>query len=306
MSVTPLCRRVFIRSMEAPYADRGWLEKPLHVLSRVSSEHRGWKNGFSAALVEVAGGTSQSIALARHNVTMLVSAPLSTTVRCDESAATRVQEPGTFDILPARSSVAWTDGGHSLFLAVGLEHTFVRETAAGMGSDPDRLAFSHRLTCRDPKIEHLLWALKAELEQEQPQGRLYADSLGIALAAQLVRRWNAPAPKPVADGLPERKLRRALAYIEERLASQLSLDEIASEAGFSPSRFAALFKRATGVSVHRYVVGRRVRRAVELITQTRLALCEIALRTGFANQSHMALAVRRSLGVTPKRLRDAC
>lgn len=304
MNVTPLCRRVFIRSMEGSYADKRWLERPLDVLSRVSSEQRGW-NGFRAALVEVAGGKSEPVALARHNVTMLVSSPLTTTVICDDNAATRVQQPGNFDILPAYSSVEWTDDGYSVFLAVGLEHSFVRETAGDMGADPDRLAIAHRLTCRDPKIEYLLWALKAELEQEQPFGRVYADSLGVALASQLVRRWSEADPKPVRGGLPERTLRRTCAYIEERLACDLTLHDIAGQAGLGASRFGELFKRSTGVSVHRYVIRRRVERAAELITRTRLPLCEVALQAGFANQSHMALAVRRSLGVTPKRLRDA-
>lgn len=305
MSVTPLCRRVFIRSMEGSYDDKSCLERALKVLSRVSSEARGW-SGFSAALVEVAGGTSAPVALARHNVTMLVSSPLTTTVRCDDASVTRLQQPGNFDILPVHSSVGWTDGGYSLFLAVGLEHYLIRETAGEMGADPDRLAFTHRLTCRDPKIEYLLWALKAELEQEQPFGRVYADSLGVALASQLVRRWSASSPKPIAAGLPERALKRTLRYIDDRLASELTLRDIAAQAGLGASRFGELFKRATGVSVHQHVVRRRVARAVELITRTRLPLCEIALQAGFANQSHMALAVRRSIGMTPKRLRDVC
>lgn len=305
MTVTPLCRRVFIRSMEGAYEDNSCLERPLQVLSRVSSEARGW-SGFSAALVEVAGGTSEPVALARHNVTMLVSSPLTTTVRCDDASETRLQQPGNFDILPLHSSVAWTDGGYSLFLAVGLEHAFVRETASEMGTDPDRLAFTHCLTCRDPKIEYLLWALKAELEQEQPFGRTYADSLGVALTSQLVRRWSAAPLKPITCGLPERTLKRTLRYIDERIASELTLRDIAAQAGLGASRFGELFKRSMGVSVHQHVVRRRVERAVELITRTRLPLCEVALAAGFANQSHMALAVRRSTGTTPKRLRDVC
>jgi AraC family transcriptional regulator len=291
--------------MEGSYAEKSWLERPMEILSRVSSERRGW-NGFNAALVEVAGGTSEPIPLARHNVTMLVSSPLSTTVRCDGASAVRVQQPGMFDILPVRSSVGWTDGGYGVFLAVGLEHGFVREIADGMGASPDRLSFAHRLTCRDPKIEYLLWALKAELEQEQQFGRMYAESLGIALATQLVRRWSGTAREVVTGVLPERKLKRALSYIDDRLAQDLTLRDIARDAGFSASHFGALFKQATGVSVHRYVISRRVQRAVELITKTRVPLADVALQAGFANQSHMALAVRRSLGVTPKRLRDAC
>jgi AraC family transcriptional regulator len=280
-------------------------ERPLRVVSRIDSENRGW-DGFAAALVEVAGGTSETIVLARHNVTMLAGTALSTRVSCDDVAETRLQRPGTFDVLPAQSSVRWTDRGGSLFVVVGLDHRLIRETAHAMGIDSDCLAFAPNLTCRDVKIEYLLWALKAELEQEQPLGRIYADSVGIALASQLVRRWGRSAPRRMERGLSERGLKRVLAYIDERLAYDLTLEEIAGQAGFSASRFGALFKCSTGVPVHRYVIGRRVQRAVDLITRTRLPLSDVALQAGFANQSHMALTVRRSIGVTPKRLRDAC
>jgi AraC family transcriptional regulator len=55
--------------------------------------------------------------------------------------------------------------------------------------------------------------------------------------------------------------------------------------------------------VHQYVLRKRVERAAELLARTQLSVCDIALQSGFANQSHMALRMRRVIGVTPGTLR---
>ncbi len=214
MSVTPLSRKLFISTMDDRLEVNYWLDRPLEVLSRRTSLERGWTR-FQASLIHVAGGSSQPALLARHNVTMLVGSALATAAACDGVTAARLQEPGQFDVLPARSSVSWVDRGNSVFLAVGLEHELVRSTALEMGLDPDRVAFAPQLTCRDPQIEHLLWALKAELETDEPYGRLYADSLGVALASQILRRWSHRHFKPLARSLTGALLKRVLAYIHD-------------------------------------------------------------------------------------------
>ncbi|HEY1881694.1 MAG TPA: AraC family transcriptional regulator [Candidatus Cybelea sp.] len=290
--------------MDARSEQRYWLDRPLEVLSRVTSADRGWA-GFSASLIRVAGGTSRPVTLARHNVTMLVGRPLRTVARCDETMDTRLQRPGEFDILPERSSVEWVDQGSSLFLAVGLQHDLIATTAIEMGLDPDRVGFIPQLTCRDPQIEHLLWALKAELESQAPHGRIYADSLGIALASQLLRRWSRASRERLAGGLPDRELKRVLSYIHEQLGAELTVATIAQVAGVSSSHLNVRFKQSMGTSVHQYVLRKRVERAAELLARTQLSICDIALQSGFANQSHMALLMRRFIGVTPGRLRAA-
>jgi AraC family transcriptional regulator len=289
--------------MDDPSKRTEWHESPLEVLSRVTSEGRGW-NGVSATLFAVAGGSMEAAVLPRHSISMLVGSPLSTTATCDEHAATRLQLPGCFDLFPARSSVSCVDRGASVFFLVGLDPALVQSSAFELGINPERINFRPQLTCRDPRMEHLLWALKSEVEAEEPCGRLYAESVGVALACQMVRRWSSKLPKALSGGLPPRTLRRVLGFVSDRLAENISLVDIAAEAGLSPSHFALLFKRSVGVSVHHYVMRRRVERAVELLTHTTDQLGEIALQCGFANQSHMTSAVRRFLGVTPRAIRD--
>ena len=237
---------------------------------------------------------------------MLVGPPLRTTARCDELSVSRDQEPGSFDVLPPRSLVSWVDEGSTVYLSVEMDCHLLRKTAFEMGFNPNQLETCPRLTCRDPRIEHILLALKAELESDVPTDRLYPESLGLALAAQLVRQSARSAAATTQNGnIAPRRLRLVIDHIEERLPNDLSLADLSEVAGVSPSYLNLLFKESMGVSVHQYVMRRRVERAANLVQRSKDSFSDIAAKAGFANQSHMARSLRRSLGVTPKELRES-
>ena len=174
------------------------------------------------------------------------------------------------------------------------------ETAAdGMGLDVDRVSIVPQLQLREPRVQHVLWALKAGLESGETLGRLYGDSLGLALAAQLLRPYAPIAPRPLRNGLSERGLRRVIEHVRDRLEFDLPLRELAGIANLSPSHFSVLFKLSMGMPVHQYVIKCRVERAAELLLGDNLLPSDVALQVGFANQSHMARSMRRVMGVTP-------
>ena len=75
--------------------------------------------------------------------------------------------------------------------------------------------------------------------------------------------------------------------------------------GTSASHLKTLFKRSMGISVHAYVVQRRVTRARQLLLKGDLPSSQVALESGFADQSHMARCFRRLLGLTPSELRKS-
>ena len=96
------------------------------------------------------------------------------------------------------------------------------------------------------------------------------------------------------------ELQRAITYIQDNLASDLSLDAIAREAGLSSYHFARLFAECFGTPPHQYVILARVERAKALITRDGLPLGEAAQRVGFADQSHFTRHFKRLVGVTPR------
>jgi AraC family transcriptional regulator len=95
------------------------------------------------------------------------------------------------------------------------------------------------------------------------------------------------------------RLRRVLGYIEENLSGDVSLAAIAAISGLSLSHFQRAFRRATGFSVHQYVIRRRVDRAKTHLVDEKLSLSEVALTVGFSHQSHLAYHMRRLFGVSP-------
>jgi AraC family transcriptional regulator len=147
---------------------------------------------------------------------------------------------------------------------------------------------------------HVAWALEAEQRLGFPAGRAFADGLVLALAYHMLGSYAAEGGSK--HGLSERELRRLYDYVEAHLDRDLSLVRLARVAGLSASHLTAMFKRATGLAVHEYVMRRRVERAKLLLVQGRLTPSEIALESGFSHQSHMARWTRRVLGVTPSAL----
>jgi AraC-like DNA-binding protein/PAS domain-containing protein len=112
---------------------------------------------------------------------------------------------------------------------------------------------------------------------------------------------NLPIPltRMSHGGLPPARAQRICEYIDSHLQENIALDGLAGIAQLSIHHFARAFRQSVGVPPHSYIVRRRVERAQELLRTTDLPLSEIALVTGFADQSHFARHFRRLTGVSP-------
>jgi transcriptional regulator GlxA family with amidase domain len=103
--------------------------------------------------------------------------------------------------------------------------------------------------------------------------------------------------------LSPRVLRLVREYIHSHLEEKISNKTLAMTAGLSVWHFAREFKRLQGLSPHRYVMECRIRRTQELLAETELPLCEIAIATGFSDQSHYTRCFSAIVGVTPSSYR---
>jgi AraC family transcriptional regulator len=272
---------------------------------RASSQGRSWA-GFDANLYDTSGGLVEVPSAPVHRVSMHVSRPVVATCRCDGPIQRRLQSPGDVDFVPLGYAAAWEDEGPATVLSMRLSQSLMRETAESMGLDADRILFIPNLEIRDPRMEHIGWALTATLEADEPDDRLYAESLGSALAVELIRRHARALREVPKRGLTRRQLREVVDYIDEHLSAELSLAELAGVTGVSASHFKALFKQSVGTPVHQYVIQRRVRYAAGLLSRGSLKLSEVALQAGFADQSHMARCMRRVMGMTPSTFLYQC
>lgn len=153
----------------------------------------------------------------------------------------------------------------------------------------------------DPLLADLVLTLRREVQTGFLGGALYGESLGIAIAAHVVHRY-AVANRRAADppgGLQPDQLRRIEAYVEENLARNLSLHELSQQLGMNLYFFVRSFRRSTGLPPHQYVLRRRVERAKGFLLDSDISIADIALRCGFATQSHLTATFNRLTNVTP-------
>jgi AraC family transcriptional regulator len=154
----------------------------------------------------------------------------------------------------------------------------------------------------DPVIQQLALALKLEIQTGCMSGRLYGESLGIALAARLVQNYAVSKP-PLefkANGLAQSQLERVIDYMKANLTQDLSILDLATLTGMSESHFSRSFKRSVGIAPHQYLMQQRVERAKQLLKRQAISISDIALDCGFANQTHLTKVFRQMTGVTPK------
>jgi AraC family transcriptional regulator len=206
--------------------------------------------------------------------------------------------PGDIDIVPLAHAASWEEEGPARILGVCLMPSLIQAAAESMELNPDNVSVAAQLQLRDPSIGHIGWALQAELQGPEPCGRLYAESLGVALAVRLLKRY-APVVPPRLGNFSKRRLSAVIDFIHDNLSLDLSLNELAAVAGLSPSHFNTLFKEATNQTPHQFVVQSRVEYAMTLLANRTLSLAEVASQAGFYDQSHMARCMRRVVGVTP-------
>ncbi|MBD5459855.1 MAG: helix-turn-helix domain-containing protein, partial [Lachnospiraceae bacterium] len=74
--------------------------------------------------------------------------------------------------------------------------------------------------------------------------------------------------------------KRILLYVEEHLEKELSLEKIAEELSYSKFYMARIFKENTGMSLHKYIRGRRLDEAARILTETDRPIADIALEAG--------------------------
>ncbi len=87
-------------------------------------------------------------------------------------------------------------------------------------------------------------------------------------------------------------------YLSQDLDLGLSLDNVASRVGVSRFHFIRLFKQYTGLSPHQFRIQRRIQAAKGLI-KSGIPFSEVALETGFSDQSHFTNKFRQYTGATP-------
>ncbi len=96
---------------------------------------------------------------------------------------------------------------------------------------------------------------------------------------------------------------KILACIKAHPEQNLTLERLAEELHYSKFYLARTFKEDTGVTLCKYIQGRRLEAAARKLAETRRPVVEIALEAGYNSQQAFTRAFRREYGCTPQRYR---
>ncbi|GGN95778.1 AraC family transcriptional regulator [Actinoplanes lobatus] len=137
--------------------------------------------------------------------------------------------------------------------------------------------------------------------EDQPPSR-YAESVLDALAAVTWKLAEQPSPVVVPTGRsPE--LRRALHLTEQRLAEQLTFEELAAEVGLAPRSLARRFEDECGMTWRATLRRMRILRAIEELAAGDTPVTKIAYTVGYTSLSAFNSAFRQLTTRSPTEYR---
>jgi AraC family transcriptional regulator len=160
----------------------------------------------------------------------------------------------------------------------------------------DQLPMNHPFDTRSGPLVALMVRLFDEFEQPDVSSSLIIEGLTLELLGLCVRENRRDATTP-------RWLRRVRDQLTEQCTASFTLANLAADAGVQPGYLASAFRRHFGCTVGAFVRRERVGLACQQLTNSNTPLADIALRTGFADQSHFTRTFKQQIGLTPSAYR---
>ncbi|HEX7759721.1 MAG TPA: AraC family transcriptional regulator [Caulobacteraceae bacterium] len=206
--------------------------------------------------------------------------------------------PGCATIVPSGQSTGWLVDGELDVVTLSLSSANLRQVSASDRFKRMRFAFS------DPLGVALTRQVLGELyAPATPERDVYVGALVGALTAHMLRGPMSGVGDIPTAAFSAHRLHHVMNAILRHPENDHSLEEMAANAGVTPSHFCRIFKKANGVSPHQYVMKARLERAQHLLSQTDTSMSAIADLLGFTSQSHFTRAFRQFTGRTPSDFR---
>jgi AraC family transcriptional regulator len=210
----------------------------------------------------------------------------------------RRQRAGHTSLIPAGLPIWGYSDGMAQFdeVRVILDLDRVLEVTGGefpvaQLADPHLMFFDESL--------HALARLLIGSQEEMAGFVLFGDSLVTAMIGRLSQLNTVKRSPDRRLGLTKGQLSRVTEFMRDNVDQPIRLSELASLAGLSSSQFGRAFKVSTGTTPHKWFLDTRIERAQAMLADPRRSLVDIALETGFSEQSHFTRAFRAATGASP-------
>lgn len=152
------------------------------------------------------------------------------------------------------------------------------------------------------KLQHYLGLVRTDVAAGSPAGAAVVQALAAGVLSVVFpdddrSRRLEEAKEPI-------KFATMADYIDANLTQDLRLEDIAAQARVSIRHMSRIFNAMIGIPPHRYVVRRRVEKAIEMIRDDALDLSDVAAAVGFSSHAHMTAAFRQMMNRVPSHFRN--
>ena len=120
------------------------------------------------------------------------------------------------------------------------------------------------------------------------------DLMGIILSKIHRKEVTSPSTKPICDEIKK---------LIELDSTVISNQQIAETLGYHPNYLNDIFKRSEGLTIHQYVLQKKLSRACELISTTNIPYETIADLCGFSSTAHLCVTIKKKYNLTPSEIR---
>lgn len=109
------------------------------------------------------------------------------------------------------------------------------------------------------------------------------------------------------NGIPIKNseiIKKVFAYISKNYASPITLEDVANHVHLNSAYFSTIFKQSSGSSFKEYLNMVRIEESKRLLSNTDYSIIDIAIATGFEDQSYFSKVFKKYTGLTPKQYRQ--
>jgi AraC family transcriptional regulator len=215
------------------------------------------------------------------------------------SSQSVIAKTGSHTTIEAGSAYHWSTEG-----PIAFTHLYVRPDRFSelVGEvyerDPSTVHLGERIGHFDPLTMELLTSLQPGCADGNLDAA--AEYLLDALIVRIASLSNRCAEFPRSRiSMAPATLRRVCDFIETHYADPITLDDMASVAGYSRFHFVRAFREATGTPPYAFLIQTRIRHAAMMLMSPGAIVAEVAQSTGFSTHAQFSTRFKEHVGVTP-------
>jgi len=207
--------------------------------------------------------------------------------------------PGQGCMVAASADHAFNGVGQCEILTLNIPQQIVVHNELSPALTP--IIYENHYFKLDNQFQCLLQLLVKEI-QHSPDDLLVADACKNTIMALLQRHIYRELPSAF---LQRHRINMTIIdnYIMQKIASKITIAQLAGCVFLGESQFHLLFKQQVGMTPHQYILQKRFNFAKSLLQDSTLTLSSIASASGFANQSSFTHSFTKLQGVSPSKYR---